>query len=122
MNNIIKAIELDESNPNSFNDFIGLVQSVMRPKITLFQDKIQHSLLDKSKHPTLYIVAYVDYHPSKRVLVDNRSKINIISFVELKRLKVPIKFLNTPTLTIRDFNNTLPTTMGIMVLLVRVRV
>ena len=54
--------------------------------------------------------------------MDNGSTINVIYLVELERLKVPIIFLNAPTLTIRAFNNTLGTTMGIVILLVKVRV
>jgi len=64
----------------------------------------------------------VDSHSYKRVLVDNGLDINVISSILLERLKVPIKFLNTPTLTIRAFNNTLAMIMGIVILPVKVRV
>jgi len=64
----------------------------------------------------------VDSYPSKRVLRDNGLAINVISSVALEILKVPIKFLNAPTLTIRAFNNTLEMIMGIAILLVKVGV
>lgn len=122
VNNIIKAIELDKNNLNYIRNFIGIVQSATRHDITFFQDEIQHPPPDKLKHPTLYIVAYANSCPSKRVLVDNGSMINAISYVVLEILKVPIHFLNVPTITIRAFNNTLATTMGILVLRVKVGV
>jgi len=58
----------------------------------------------------------VDSHPLKRVLIDNGSIIIVISSMELERIKVPIKFLNAPTLIIRDFNNTLDMKMGTFIL------
>lgn len=64
----------------------------------------------------------MDSHPSKRVLVNNGSKINITSSITLERLKVPIWFLNYSTLTIRAFENTLEIKMGIVILQVRVGV
>lgn len=118
----MKVIELDDNNLNSFGDFIGVVQSAMRPSITLFQDEIKCPPPDKQKYPTLHIIAYVDSCPSKRVLVDNGSNINIISSMVIERLKFAIQVLNAPTLIIRVFNNTLAMIMGIMILLVRVGV
>lgn len=64
----------------------------------------------------------MDSHLLKRVLVDDGSTINIISSILLEKLKVPIYYLNIPTLTIMDFNNTLATIMGIIILPIKVRV
>jgi len=77
---------------------------------------------DKPRHPALHIVAYMDSLPSKKILVDNRSVINVISSIVLERLKVLIRILNASNLTIMAFNNTLATTMGIIILLVKVGV
>lgn len=55
-------------------------------------------------------------------MIDNGFAINVISFVALERLKIPTNILNALTLTIRAFNNTLATTMGIVVLPIRVGV
>lgn len=122
LNTILKAIELDVHNPNSFGDFIGVVQTTTRPSITFFQYEIQHSNSERQKYPTLYIVAYVDSHPLKWVMIDNGSTINVISSIAFERLKIPTNFLNAPTLTIQAFNNTLETIMGTVVLPIRVDV
>lgn len=119
MNNTLQAIELDACNPNSFGDFIRIIQSASRSNITLYQYEIQYPSSDKQKHLALYIVAYMDSHPSKRILVNNGSTINIISLVALERLKVPIQLLNAPTLAIIPFNNTLTMTIGIIILPIR---
>jgi len=81
LNNILKAIYFDDGNPNYFGDFIGVFQT--RPRITSYQDKIQHPALDKPRHPTLDNVAYVDSHPLKGVLIENGSTINAIFSVSL---------------------------------------
>lgn len=79
-------------------------------------------MLDKPRHPTLYIITYVDYRISKIVLIDNGLKINVISFIAFEILKVPIIYLNALTLTIRAFDNALATTMGTIILPIRVGV
>lgn len=116
MNNILQTIELDGKNPHSFRYFIGVIQTTNQTGITFYQDEIQHPESSKQKHPTLYIIAYVDSHLSKWVMINNSSAINVISSIALDRLKILINFLNAPTLTIWDFNNTLVTTMGIFIL------
>lgn len=68
----------------------------------------------------MYIVAYAYSHPFKRVFVENGLEINVIFFVALERLNVPIRFLNAPIISIRAFNNTLATNMGTFILPVRV--
>ena len=56
------------------------------------------------------------------MLIENGSVINVIYSMALEKLKVPIRYLNAPTLTIKAFNKTLATTMGIVILPFKVRV
>lgn len=77
---------MDSNKPHSFNEFIGVVQIATQLGITFYHDEIWHPKSSWIKYLALYIVSYVDSHPSKWVMIDNDLVINVISSVALDRL------------------------------------
>lgn len=55
-------------------------------------------------------------------MINKGSTINVVSAIALFNLKIPISYLSAPTLSIRDFNNTSSTTLGVVVIPIKVGV
>lgn len=61
-------------------------------------------------------MAYINNKGIKRVMIDKGSLINMVSTMALQHLNIPLSYLSAPTLAIKDFNNTLSTTLAMVVL------
>lgn len=55
-----------------------------------------------------------------RVMINEGLTINMISISVLQHLSIPLSYLSAPTLAIKVFNNTLITTLGVVVLTLKV--
>jgi len=62
--------------------------------------------------PPLHIVENVDGKMFKRILIDEGSKINIISTTTFQNLNIPFLHIKPPTLQLKDFNDTLCPIVG----------
>jgi len=94
----------------------------MRPYITFYVDEVYHSLGAFKKHPTIYIITYIEGKGFKRVIIDEGSTINMVSKVALQNLNILMTYLNSLTLAIRAFNNTFSTTLGVVVIPIKIGV
>jgi len=116
LNDILKSIDIYSEDPNAFMDFFALVQDYTRPSITFYMDEIYHSPRSSCKHPTIYIMTCIDINGVKLVIIDEGSMINVVSIATLQHLNIPLSYLSVPTLAIRAFNNTLSSTLGVVIL------
>lgn len=53
-------------------------------------------------------------------MIDEGLRINVVSTTTLQHLNIPLSYLSTPTIAIRAFNNTLSTTLGMVILPLKV--
>lgn len=120
MNDILKSIKISSEDPNAFVDFCASVQDYTRLCITFYMDEIYHSLRSSCKYPTIYIMAYIDNKGVKWVMINEGSIINVVSTMVLQHLNILLSYLSAPTLVSRAFNNTLSSTLGVVVLPLRV--
>lgn len=95
-------------------------QDYTRPSITFYMDKVYHSLGASCKYPTIYIMAYIDSKGVKRVMIDEGSVINVVFIAPLQHLNIPLSYFSAPTLAIKAFNNILSTTLGMVILPLKV--
>jgi len=65
----------------------------------------------QDQDPPLHIIAEIDGTTFKRILIDEGSIINIIFTTSYKNLNLPFSHIFAPSLQLRDFNDTLCSTM-----------
>lgn len=102
-------------------DFYDSIQDYMRPSIIFYMDEVYHSLGVSRKYPTIYIVTYIDSKGIKRVMIDEGLTINIMYTIILQHLNIPLWYLSTPTLAIKDFNNTLSTSFRVVMISLKIK-
>lgn len=120
LNDILKNIKISSEDPNTFVDFYALVQDYTRPSITFYMDEIYHSPGSSQKYLAIYIMAYIDNKGVKWVMIDDGLAINVDSIVALHHLNIYLSYLSAHTLAIKAFNNTLSSTLVVVVLPLRV--
>ena len=102
-------------------DFCTSIQDYTRPSITFYMDEVYHSPRASCKHPNIYIISYIENKGIKRVMIDDGLMINVVSTVALQHLNIPLSYLSATTLSIKAFNNTLSTTLGVVILPLKFR-
>lgn len=66
-------------------------------------------------------MASIDNKEVKQVMIDEGLAINVVSIAALQHLNIPLSYLSALMLAIRAFNNTLSTTLGVVILPFRFR-
>jgi len=112
MNHILKKLELDVNDPESFSTLVSNIKQIQKPSITFYDHEIKHWKNSFEFDPPLHIVAGVDGKIFKGVLIDEGSAINIISTASFQNLNIPFSQIKAPTLQLRAFNYALCPTVG----------
>lgn len=122
MNDILRTIELSNDDPSFFIDFCAMVQDYMRPSITFYMVETYHTPRSSKKHPAIYIITCIDGKGVKRVMINEGLVINVVSIATLQSLGISLFYLSAPTLAVKAFNNTLSTTLGVVMIPIKVGV
>jgi len=97
MNQIIKEIKIDVSDPKSFISFIETIKTSIQPIISFYDYMIKPNNGPQGSDSPLHIIGKVDGKFVKRILIDEGSNINIMSILAYQKLNLPLSYIYSPS-------------------------
>jgi len=116
MNQILKEIKIDVSDPKSFISFIENIKTGQKTIISFYDYEIKPNNGPQGLDPPLHIIYKIYSKVFKRILIDEGSDINIMSISTYQKFNLPLSYISSPYLQIKAFNNVLCSTIGSIVL------
>ncbi|KAH9306317.1 hypothetical protein KI387_010721, partial [Taxus chinensis] len=113
----LRRIAVNSDEPPPYELVVGLNRT---STAISFENSEIPPLSSEDLEAPLFITVQIDNTTLKRVMIDSRAALNVISSHTFEQLKLPKNVVSPPPFALRSFNDQLAVTLGTVVLPIRV--